>query len=99
MSVDDRDAFRRWHNKLTCEGYVFDFRRELLEYWKSDVLLLKQGCMMFKGEFEAKAGLDPFDQITIALACNRYLQTHCLQANTITCEQLFRWGGRRVTPI
>ena len=71
MSVDDRDAFRRWHDKLTREGYMFDFRHELLEYCKSDVLLLKQGCMTFKREFEAKAGFDPFDQMT---ACNRYLR-------------------------
>ncbi|XP_067036362.1 uncharacterized protein [Acropora muricata] len=96
MSVDDRDAFRRWHDKLTREGYVFDFRHELLEYCKSDVLLLKQGCMTFKREFEAKAGFDPFDQMTIASACNRYLRTHCLQPNTIACEPLLGWGGRRV---
>ena len=96
MTVDDRDAFRRWHDKLTREGYVFDFRHELLEYCKSDVLLLKQGCMTFKREFEAKAGFDPFDQMTIASACNRYLRTHCLQPNTIACEPLLGWGGRRV---
>ena len=96
MSVDDRDTFRRWHDKLTREGYVFDFRHELLEYCKSDVLLLKQGCMTFKREFEAKAGFDPFDQMTIASACNRYLRTHCLQPNTIACKPLLGWGGRRV---
>ena len=96
MSVDDRDAFRRWHAKLTHEGYVFDFRRELLEYCKSDVLLLKQGCMTFKREFEAKAGFDPFYQMTIASACKRYLRTHCLQPNIIACELLLGWGGRRV---
>ena len=96
MSIDDRDAFRRWHDKPTREGYVFDFRRELLEYCKSDVLLLKQGCMTFKREFEAKAGFDPFDQMTIASACNRYLRTHCLQPNTIACEPLLGWGGRCV---
>ena len=97
MSVDDRDAFRRWNDKLTREGYVFDFRRELLEYCKSDVLLLKQGCMTFKREFEAKAGFDPFDQMAIASACNRYLRTHCLQPNTIACEPLLGWGGQRVS--
>ena len=26
MSVDDRDAFRRWHDRLIREGYVFEFR-------------------------------------------------------------------------
>ena len=103
MSVDDRDAFRRWHDKLTREGYVFDFRRELLEYCKSDVLLLKQGCTTFKHEFEAKAGFDPFDQMTIASACNRYLRTHCLQPNTVarvgrsTCQPLV--GGLRMVGL
>ena len=52
--------------------------------------------MTFKCEFEAKAGFDPFDQMTIASACNRYLRTHCLQRNTIACEPLLGWGGRRV---
>ena len=66
MSVDDRDPFQQWHDKLTREGYMFDFRPELLKYCESDVLLLKQGCMTFKCEFEAKAGFDPFDKMTIA---------------------------------
>ena len=99
MSIDHRDAFRRWHEKLTRVECVFDFRRELLEYCKSDVLLLKQGCMTFKREFEAKAGFDPFDQMTIASACNRYLRTHCLQASTIACEPLLGWGGRHVNQL
>ncbi|XP_067026753.1 uncharacterized protein [Acropora muricata] len=52
--------------------------------------------MTFKREFEAKAGFNPFDQMTIASACNRYLRTHCVQPNTIACERLLGWGGRRV---
>ena len=92
MFIDDCDAFRQWHAKLTCEGYVFDFWRELLEHCKLDILLLKQGCITFKREFEAKARFDPFEQMTIASACNRYLRTHCLQSNTITCEPLLGWS-------
>ena len=62
--------------KDTCLTFDENFSQDC----KSDVLLLKQGCMIFKREFEAKAGFDPFDQITSA--CNRYLRTHCLQPNT-----------------
>ena len=96
MSVEDRQAFNTWHDRLTGEGYVFDFKHELLEYCKSDVLLLKQGCLTFKKEFEAKAGFDPFEQMTIASTCNRYLPTHCLEPHTIACEPLLGWGGRRI---
>ena len=63
MSVYDRDAIIR-------EGYVFEFRRDLVEYCKSEVLLLKQGCLTFKREFKAKARFHPFEQMTIALASN-----------------------------
>lgn len=96
MSMEDQGVFLRWHVQLTSEGYVFDFQHELLEYCKSDVLLLKQGCLTFKKEFEAEAGFDPFEQMTIASTCNRYLHTHCLEANTIACEPLLAWGGRRM---
>ena len=95
MSVKDRQAFDVWHADLTRQQYVFDFQKELLEYCKSDVLLLKQGCLTFKREFEAMAGFDLFDQMTIASACSRYLRTHCLQPHTIACELLLGWGGRR----
>ena len=96
MCVKDRNEFQRWHDEMTQNHQVFDFRNELLEYCKSDVQLLKQGCLTFKQDFEAIAHFDPFEQITIASACNRYLRTHCLPPNTIACEPLLGWSGRRV---
>lgn len=95
-SVDERSQFLKWHVDLTQPNYVFDFKKELLEHCQSDVLLLKQGCLNFKREFEAEAGFDPFEQMMIASACNRYLRTHCLELNTIACEPMHGWGGRRV---
>ena len=95
MSLEDRAEFDKWHAQLTSENYVFDFRTELLQYCNSDVLLLKEGCLTFKREFEALAGFNPFDQMTIASACSRYLRTHCLQPQTIACEPLLGWSGRR----
>lgn len=96
MSVEGRDKFLEWHAKLTAEGYVFDSRKELLEYCKSDVKLLKDGCMTFKRDFEVEAGFHPFECMTIVSACNRFLRTHCLDPNTIAVEPLRGWGGRKV---
>ena len=96
MSVEDQREFLDWHAKLTSENYVFDFWKELFEYCESDVRLLKEGCLTFKRDFEAEAGFDPFEQMTIASACNRYLRTHCLEPGTIAVEPLQGWGGRKV---
>lgn len=76
MSVEERDAFRAWHTELTQQGYVFDFKKELIAYCESDVRLLKEGCLTFLHEFKAEAGFNPFEQMTIASACNRFLRTH-----------------------
>ena len=100
MSEDEKKEFLAWHAKeqarLVAENKQFIFQEELLEYCKSDVKLLKEGCLQFKQEFEAEAGFDPFEQMTIASACNRFLRTHCLEKDTIAVEPLRGWGGRKV---
>ena len=35
MSRKEREIFIAWHDDLTSQGYVFDFRKELLEYCAS----------------------------------------------------------------
>ena len=96
MSVDDKKEFLSWHADLTRRGYVFDFKKELMEYCQSDVRLLKEGCMTFMRDFRAEAGFDPFECMTIASACNRFLRTHKLEEGTIAVEPLQGWGGRKV---
>ena len=96
MSQEEKEAFLRWHAEKTSQGYIFHFQQELLTYCQSDVKLLKEGCLKFKEEFEAEAGFDPFDCMTMASACNRFLGTHCLEKDTIASEPLRGWGGRRV---
>ena len=49
---------------------------------------------MFKRDFESHAGFDPYDQMTMASACNRYLRMYCLEENTIASEPFLGWRGR-----
>ena len=56
--------------------------------------LLKQGCLTFKRLFEAQAGFNPFDYITIASACNRDLRMNRMIPNSIASEPVYGWRNR-----
>lgn len=62
-----------------------------MEYCKSDVRLLKQGCLNFKELFLAKTDFNPFDCITIAAACNQDLRKNRMILNSIASEPLHGW--------
>ena len=94
MSPERREEFMAWHAARREEGYVFDFAQELVDYCKSDVRLLKQGCMKFQQEFHKVAKFNPMAKcITIASACSRYYRKMCLPEGTIASEPLRGWHG------
>ena len=61
---------------------------------KSDVRLLKDGCLTFKHLFEAKTGFNPFEHVTIASACNRDLSMNRMIPNSIASEPVGGWRNR-----
>ncbi|KAK3910262.1 putative DNA polymerase [Frankliniella fusca] len=48
--------FNAWHDEQTANGFVFNFRRELIDYCISDVTILRQACHAFRSLFEQTAG-------------------------------------------
>ena len=91
MSVKGRQEFEEWHAEQVRKNVEFDFDKELISYCESDVRLLKEGCLTFKRLFEAQTGFNPFDQITIASACNRDLRMNRMVADTIASEPIHGW--------
>lgn len=92
MSPERKKDFESWHSARRNEGYIFDFRKEIIAYCKSDVRLLKEGCKQFQNDFEQLAQFNPMGKcITIASACNRYYRKMCLQPNTIASEPVRGW--------
>jgi len=89
MSPEGKQALEKWHQEQRDK--VFDFQKELVEYCESDVRLLKQGCLTFKLLFEAQAGFNPFEHITIASACNRDLRMNRMIPNSIASEPIRGW--------
>ena len=94
MSLEGRQAFETWHQEQRDQGVVFHFQQELLNYCKSDVRLLKQGCLTFKRLFEDLTGFNPFDHVTIASACNRDLRMNRMIPNSIASEPAGHKGWR-----
>ena len=84
MYTEARAAFMEWHGKQVRDRVVFDFRKELLEYCRSDVDILRRCCLEFRRLFmEMTDGVDPFLSLTIASACIRVFRTNFLKEDTI----------------
>ena len=46
MSVGERKKLAEWHTRKT--GDTFDFKQEMLQYCRSDVDILRRGCLEFR---------------------------------------------------
>jgi hypothetical protein len=75
MGESDREKFIAWHSEQ--QGKVFDLQKELLEYCRMDVTILRLACMKFRDlimeittvrgvDGEVTCRVDPFAHITVA---------------------------------
>ena len=51
MKPDERTKFLKWYEERVSENYVFDFKKEILEYCRSDVDILRRSMMKFREDF------------------------------------------------
>lgn len=76
--------FNKWHDEQIAKGFVFNFKKELVEYCISDVEILAQACLKFRSSFLEQTNVDPFlEATTIASACNLAFRRNFLKPNTI----------------
>ena len=94
MSPEGKQALEKWHQEQRANNIMSDFQQELVAYCKSDVRLLKEGCLTFKRLFETLTGFNPFDHITIASACNLDLRMNRMIPNSIASEPVRGWKNR-----
>ena len=97
MMSSKKEELLQWHAEQVHRNVVFDFNKEMIEYCKSDVALLKAGCQKFQEEFESQAGFNPMTKcFTIAGACNMYWRKNHLKENTIAVEPVRGWRGANI---
>ena len=84
MKPAEREAFITWHQEQVENNYVFDFRKEIIRYCRSDVDILAKCCLLYREMFKDVTDIDPFDKsTTIASYCQQVYCTNFLQKDTI----------------
>ena len=70
MKAKAASDFNVWYEEQVAANFVFNFRRELIDYCISDVTILRQACQAFRKLFTETAGFDPmFNCISLSSAC------------------------------
>ena len=92
MGNDKREECLAWLKSQ--ENCVFDFKKEMLDYCRSDVDILRQACLKFRellmsatgdcvmdqgGKPQWTGAVDPFDSVTIASVCMNVYRTKFLE--------------------
>ena len=84
MKPAEREAFMTWHQEQVENNYVFDFRKEIINYCRSDVDILSKCCLLYRKMFKDETRIDPFDKaLTIASYCHQVYRTNFLKEDTI----------------
>ena len=97
MPKKKREKFLAWHAEKVRENAIFVFQEELLNYCKSDVQFLKEGCLKFIEEFEEITEFNPPEEsVTIAIACNLFWRRENLEEELIVLKPQNGWRGNQV---
>ena len=83
MKPDERSKFLKWYKECVSENYVFDFKKEILEYCRSDVDILRRGMMKLREDFIQLENIDCLEYITIASVCMTIYRSNYMPQKTI----------------
>ena len=83
MMPDVRNKFLKWYQDRLDENFVFDFKKELKEYCRSDVDILRRSMLKFREDFIDIANIDPLQYITIASVCMSVYRSKFMPKDTI----------------
>ena len=73
MNTNDRFKFLAWYAEK--DNNIFDFKKEMDEYCRADVVVLRKACLRFRSMLlyitrdAHHTGIDPFSYLTIASVC------------------------------
>lgn len=84
MSVCEREKFSKWHDEMTSSNYLFDFKKEIVQYCTNDVDILRMACVAFRKDCIEVGKTCPFaEATTIASVCSRIFRKNFLKPDEI----------------
>ena len=92
MRPDERKKFLKWYEESVSENCVFDFKKEIVEYCRSDVDILRRGVMKLREDFIKLENIDPLRYITIASVCMTIYRSNYMPNETIAIVRTDRFS-------
>ena len=83
MKTDERANFLKWYNDRISENYVFYFQKEIIEYFRSYVDILKKSVLKLREDFIQLENIDLLRYITIASVCMTIYCSNYMPKRTI----------------
>ena len=83
MKPDERTKFLKWYDDRVSENYIFDFQKEIIEYCRTDLDILRRGMMKLREDFIQLENIDPLRYITIASVCMTIYRSNYMPKKTI----------------
>jgi hypothetical protein len=84
MSPSARLKFLEWYNIKIGKGEVFNYKKNLIDYCKIDVEILRKGCMIFRDIILSTGYTDPWAEgITLTQVCSIIFRKRFLLPNSI----------------
>ena len=81
MTKEQKLDFDKWYESIKDKDFVF--MDELKKYCKQDVIILREGCFIFRKMFLDLFEMDPFKSFTLAQLCMKIYRTKFLKESTI----------------
>lgn len=88
MMKKERETFLQWHKSKSESKSEFDFKKEMAEYCKNDVIILRKACLRFRDEVLSTTKVDPLQCVTLASLCMKIYRTRFLPEDTIAIPPL-----------
>lgn len=78
MMPEEKTKFQMWHSEMLPINAIFDFRRKMMDYCRSDVAILKEDRLKYRDLCLESVGLDPFTCVTVASVTSKVFNTRFL---------------------
>ncbi|KAK5638387.1 hypothetical protein RI129_012682 [Pyrocoelia pectoralis] len=95
LKCNDREALLAWYEGKVAENYIFDFKKEFVEYCVSDVDILAQACLKFRQLMIKEGNVCPFtESVTLPNEMLNYTESHPLTLYLPLNPRDAFYGGR-----
>ena len=99
FSEEKKSDFDKWYKDASKLEY--NFKHEIVSYCRSDVKLLKEGCLAFRSIImKITNGIDPFKKcITIASLCHYVYRKTLMKPSTISIIPALGYNPEQITSV